>query len=104
MLRTQNHTFVGLALATLLAAGTVGSAIAREELRPRFDKVAAGQERVEQLLRLIADDNGRVSEQAFIEYMQAKFGRFKKDERGQVDVLTVARQHSRPVTFMALGK
>jgi hypothetical protein len=42
MLRPQNHTFAGLAVATLLAAGTVGTAIAREELRPRFDKVAAG--------------------------------------------------------------
>ena len=92
MLRTQNHTFAGLAVATLLAAGTVGTAIAREELRPRFDKVSAGQERVEQLLPLIADDNGKVSEQAFIEYMQAEFGRFKKDERGQVDALKVARR------------
>lgn len=104
MLRTQNHTFAGLAVATLLAAGTVGTAIAREQLRPRFDKVAAGQEGVKQLLPLMADDNGKVSEQAFMEYMQAEFRRLKKDERGQVGVLTDAHRQSRPVTFMAVGR
>jgi hypothetical protein len=104
MLRTQNHPFASLAVATLLAAGTVGTAIAREELRPRFDKVAAGQEGLKELLPLMADDNGKVSEQAFMEHMQAEFRRLKKDERGQVDALRNTRRQSRPVTFMAVGK
>jgi hypothetical protein len=47
---------------------------------------------------------GKVAEQAFMRYMQAKFGRLKKDEDGQIDVPKVTYPPSRPVTFSALGR
>ena len=102
MRRTHNCILAGLAATTLLAAGT---ALAREELRPSQDKVAIGQEEVKRLLPLMADENGKVSEQAFMEYMRAEFGSFNKDEEGRVDVRKVANHSSnRPVTFSAVGR
>jgi hypothetical protein len=53
----------------------------------------------------MADENGKVSEQAFMEYMRAEFGSFNKDEEGRVDVRKVANHSSsRPVTFSAVGR
>lgn len=104
MIRSHNYALAGLAVATLLAAETVGTALAREELHPPQDNVAMGQEQVKQLLPLMADKKGKVSEQAFMRYMQAEFGRLKKDEDGQIDVPKVTYPPSRPVTFSALGR
>jgi len=94
-----------LAVITCLAAGTAGVAFAREELRPQQDKIAIGQKEVRQLLPLMADENGKVSEQAFMSYMQAEFRRLNKDERGEVDVLQITNHPSnRPVSFLAVGR
>lgn len=105
MLRSRNHVLAGLAVVTWLAAGTVGTALAREELRFQKDKIAMGQDEVEQLLPLMADETGKVSEEAFMKYMQTEFKRLKKDEQGKVDVLEFTDHPSRrPATFSAVGR
>jgi hypothetical protein len=105
MLRSRNYALAGLAVVTWLAAGTVGTALARDGLRFQQDKIAMGQDEVKQLLPLMADENGKVSEAAFMKYMQAEFKRLNKDEQGKVDVLEVTDHPSRrPVTFSAVGR
>ena len=104
MFRRQNHALAGLAIAACLAAGGAGTAHAGEELRPRQDKVSMGEEAVKQLLPLMADEKGEVSEESFMKYMQEEFGRLSKDENGQVNVRAVTNQLSRPLMFSSGGK
>jgi hypothetical protein len=63
-----------------------------------------GQEQVKQLLPLIADENGKVSEEAFMNYMLAEFRELNKDERGQVNALELTNRPRRSVTFSSFGK
>jgi hypothetical protein len=105
MLRSRNYALAGLAVVTWLAAGTARTALAREELRFQQDKIAMGQDEVKQFLPLMADEKGKVSEAAFMKYMQAEFKRLNKDEQGKVDVLEGTDHPSRrPVTFSAVGR
>jgi hypothetical protein len=105
MLRSRSYALAGLAVVTWLAAGAAGTALAREALRFQQDKIAMGQDEVKQLLPLMADETGKVSEEAFMKYMQAEFKRLKKDEQGKVDVLEFTdRQSHRPATFSAVGR
>jgi hypothetical protein len=100
MLKIHKYTLIGLSVSTFLAAGT---AIAREQTPPPSDKVVMGQETVKQLLPLMADKSGKVSEEEFMKYMQAQFKSLHKDEHGRVDVI-VADPPARPVNFSSVGK
>jgi hypothetical protein len=49
------------------------------------------------------DKDGKVSEEAFMKYMQAKFKKLKKDERGVADSKEGTSQ-GEMTTFSAAGK
>lgn len=104
MLKVHKYGVASLAMAGLLAAGTARPAFARDETRPPQDKVAMGEEEMKHLLTLMADKDGKVSEEAFMRYVQAEFRRLKKDEQGRVDVLEVSDPPARTVNFSAAGK
>ena len=104
MFRRHTHALTGLAVAACLAAGSVGTALAGEKLGPRQDKVSIGEEEAKQLLPLMADEKGEVSEESFMKYMQEEFRRLNTNERGQVNVREVTNQLRRPVMFSSVGK
>jgi hypothetical protein len=106
MLRSHKYAFAGLAVATLLAAGTgVRTALARESTPIRLDNVALGEEQVRQLLPLMdQDQDGKVSERKCMKYMQAAFKRLSKDGTGELDVKELTRSQGGPITFRSAGK
>jgi len=92
MHRRHKCALAGLAVATLLTSGTwVGTAFARGEAPIARDKIALGEDEVKQLVLLMdRDKNGKVSEQEFMNFMQAEFSRLDKDKSGELDVKELA--------------
>jgi hypothetical protein len=79
-------------IATLLVAGTVvPTAITAQNSSPsparKEKKVAAGEKEAKKLLLLMdKDQNGKVSKQEFMSFMEAEFDRLDKDKSGELDV------------------
>ena len=88
MLRKHKFAFAGLVTTALLASGTwVGTAVAREVTAPSQHKLAKGDTEVKHLLLLMdKDENGKISKQEFMSFMEMEFDRLDKDKNGQLDV------------------
>jgi hypothetical protein len=96
MVRRHRNALAGLAVAALLA--TAGTALARVGTAPVNNGVAsiqvqkdknltAGEKEAKKLLLLMdKDQNGRVSKQEFMSFMEAEFDRLDKDKSGELDV------------------
>lgn len=93
-----------LLLSTLIAiVAFLASAFAQKvpASQPQ-DRLTVANEHVKELLLLMdADQNGKVSRQEWMSFMEAEFNRLDKDGRGELDVkellasrLSVARVHS----------
>jgi hypothetical protein len=102
MLKPHKTVLAGVAVATLLAAGT---GLARQETIRVQDKLALGEEEVKQLLVLLdQDQNGRVSRQEFMQFMQSEFDRLDKDKNGELDVKELTQSQVRVSPFSIAGK
>jgi hypothetical protein len=81
-----------LGVSGLLAAGTVvPTAITAQNANPKptqkEKKVAAGEKEAKKLLLLMdKDQDGKVSKQEFMSFMEAEFDRLDKDKSGELDV------------------
>jgi hypothetical protein len=106
MLKRHKKALAGVAMAALLAAGTgIGTALAREQTPRAQDKVALGGPRVKHLLLLMdQDQNGKVSKQEFMHFMQAEFDRLDKDQSGQLDVKELTHSKVPPAPLTIAGK
>ena len=106
MLKRHKNALAGVAMAALLAAGTgIGTALAREQSPGAPDKVALGGPRVKHLLLLMdQDQNGKISKQEFMHYMQAEFDRLDKDRSGELDVKELTHSKGRSAPFTVAGK
>jgi hypothetical protein len=106
MQRIRKCALAVLAVATLLASGTwVGTALARGDNSPERDKIALGENEVKQLVLLMdKDQNGKVSEQEFMNFMEAEFQRLDKDKSGELDVKELQEPQIRVRPFTAFGK
>src|SRR5208282_634630 len=87
-------------VAGMLAAGTVAVSVspAQNAATPppakREKNVKAGEKEAKKLLMLMdKDQNGKVSKQEFMNFMEAEFERLDVDKNGELDVkeLTQAR-------------
>lgn len=90
MLRERRKIILGM--AGLFAAGTALAQDARKERN-----VAAGEKEAKKLLLLMdKDQNGKVSKQEFMAFMEEEFERLDKDKNGELDVqeLTQSRVRS----------
>jgi len=96
-LRKHKSAFVGLAAAALLASGTwLGTAVAREVTAPTQHKLAKGDSETKQLLLLMdKDQNGKISKQEFMTFMELEFDRLDKDKNGQLDVRELTQSQFR---------
>jgi len=85
-------------LGGLFAAGVSIPVEAQDPSPARKDKkVAAGEKEAKKLLLLMdKDQNGKVSRQEFMSFMEAEFDRLDKDKNGELDVqeLTQAQVRS----------
>jgi hypothetical protein len=106
MHKIQKCGLAGLAVATLIASGTwVGTALARSESGPSGDKLALGEQEVKQLVLLMdTDQNGKVSEQEFMNFMKAEFKRLDRDSSGELDVKELKQSQIRVSHFTSVGK
>jgi Ca2+-binding EF-hand superfamily protein len=72
----------GTAVPTAITAQDSSSSAARKE-----KKIAAGEKEAKKLLLLMdKDQNGKVSKQEFMSFMEAEFDRLDKDKSGELDV------------------
>ena len=69
------------------------------------DKLAIGRGEVKQLLLLMDTDNdGKVSNQEFMKFMNAEFERLDTDKNGDLDVKELTKSKVRVSHFASVGK
>jgi hypothetical protein len=77
-----------VAIAALVATwAMLGTALAQRQAVPKpQDKLALGENEVKQLLLLMdTNENGKISKQEWMKFMEAEFDRLDKDKKGQLD-------------------
>jgi hypothetical protein len=84
-------------IAGLSAAGTALSQDTSQNSARKERNIAAGEKEAKKLLLLMdKDQNGKVSKQEFMAFMEEEFERLDKDKNGELDVqeLTQSRVRS----------
>ena len=92
-----------LLIALLSAATLVGTALAQKQATPKQPtKDSVAEENVRQLLLVMdTDENGKISKQEWMKFMEAQFDTLDKDKKGALDrkellQSTVSVKHVRP--------
>ena len=107
MLTRTNIVRVIVVIVVLVAIWAVlGTAVAQKAATPKAqDKFALGEEEVKQLLLLMdTDENGKISKQEWMKFMEAEFDRLDKDKKGQLDVKEVTQSRLRVRRPVSVGK
>ena len=96
-----------LAIVVLVATwAMLGTAGAQRQAVPKpQDKLALGENEVKQLLLLMdTNENGKISKQEWMKFMEAEFDRLDKDKKGQLDVKELTQSKLRVSHFISAGK
>jgi Ca2+-binding EF-hand superfamily protein len=107
VLRRTNIVRAIVAIAVLVATCAIlGTAVAQRQAVPKpQDKQALGENEVKQLLLLMdTDENGKISKQEWMKFMEAEFDRLDKDKKGQLDVKELAQSKLRVSHPVNVGK
>ncbi len=56
------------------------------------------------LLLMDTDENGKISKQEWMKFMEAEFDRLDKDKNGQLDVKELTQSTLRVSHFLSVGK
>jgi EF hand domain-containing protein len=107
MLRRTNIIRVIIVIAVLVVTWAIlGTAVAQKASVPKpQDKLALGESEVEQLLLLIdTDENGKISKQEWMKFMEAEFDRLDRDKKGQLDAKELEQSKLRVSHLTAAGK
>lgn len=89
MLKRANKVSVlVVTLLLVVTVGLLGTAAAQKSSVPKpQNKLALGEGEVKQLLTLMeTDENGKVSKEHYMKFMEAEFERLDKDKKGELDV------------------
>ena len=83
-----------------------GTAVAQKQPGPvPQDKLALGEDEVEQLLLLMdTDQNGRISKPEWMKFMSDEFDRLDTDKSGELDVREIAQSRLRATRILNTGK
>jgi Ca2+-binding EF-hand superfamily protein len=85
----------------------VGNAVAgqKQSVPKPQDTLALGEEHVKQLLLLMdTDENGKISKQEWMKFMEAEFNRLDKDKLGQLDAKELKQSNLRVRHPVSVGK
>jgi hypothetical protein len=91
--------FVVVVIAVLVVTGVMlGTAVAQKASAPKpQDNLAVGEGEVKKLLLLMDTDNdGKVSKQEFMSFMEAEFDRLDKKKEGKLDVKELTKPQAPP--------
>ena len=88
MLRRANKALLVVTSVLVATAGLLGTAAAQKASVPKAqDKLALGEDEVRQLLVLMdTDNNGKVSKEQYMKFMEAEFARLDRNNTGKLDV------------------
>jgi tagatose-1,6-bisphosphate aldolase len=95
---------VPIAAALVVGGARVGISLAAQapatdqDAKQKEKRITAGEAEAKRLLLLMdRDQNGKVSKQEFMDFMEAEFARLDKNKDGELDVteLTQSRLHPR---------
>jgi Ca2+-binding EF-hand superfamily protein len=105
MLTRTNGVIISVALLIAMSA-MLGPAVAQKAAVPKEqDKLALGEQELKQLLLLMdTDENGKISKQEWMKFMEAEFDRRDKDKNGQLDVKELTQSKLRVSHFKSAGK
>ena len=94
--------FVILVLAWALG----GIAVAQKDSVPKpQDKLALGEDEVEQLLLLIdTNKTGKITKQEWMKFMEEEFDRLDRNKSGEIDAKELARSRLLARPFANVGK
>ena len=83
-----------------------GTANAQKQSVPRpLDKLALGENEVKQLLLLMdTSNNGKISKQEYMKFMEAEFDRLDKNKNGELDPKELTQSKLRASHSTAVGK
>ena len=101
--RRENFLFVIIVLVFALLAAAAG----RKASTPKApDKEALGESEVKQLpLPLDTDNNGKISKEEYMSFMEAEFDRLDKDNSGELDPKELTQSQFRVShPFTSVGK
>jgi Ca2+-binding EF-hand superfamily protein len=89
-----------------LIAILAGSAFAQKAQVPRpQDRLALAEDQVRELLQIMGPGkNGKISKQAFLQFMEAEFSRIDKHKSGQVDPKEITPVKVKTRRFAESGK
>ena len=97
-------TLLFFVLVGIWAFGGIAGAQKDSVPKPQ-DKLALGNDEVEQLLLLIdTNKTGKITKQAWMRFMEEEFDRLDKNKSGEVDAKELARSRLRARPFPAAGK
>jgi hypothetical protein len=89
MLKQTKVALVVMVIAMLVTTcGTLGTAVAQKAAVPKpQDKLAIGEDEVKRLLPLMDhDEDGKVSKQEFMRFMEAEFDMLDEKKEGKLDI------------------
>jgi hypothetical protein len=99
MLKADRATFAVVVLSAMVGLGQKAASP-----KPQ-DRIALGEGEVKQLLPLMdADNNGKISKQEFMRFMEAEFERLDKDKNGQLDAKALSPPKEKAAQFAKSGK
>jgi hypothetical protein len=109
MVAVKGYTKTILAVALLVGGVTAVQAQDAPSTRVKREKkdrsVKAGEKEAKKLILLMdKDNNGNVSKQEFMAFMEAEFDRLDKDKSGELDVKELAQSKFRVSHFTSVGK
>jgi hypothetical protein len=104
----RNPSLMASVIAVVLAIGAVvGPASAQKMAVPKQqpDKLALGEGQVKQLLLLMdTDQNGKISKQEWMNFMEAEFDQLDKDKLGPLDAKELSQSKLQVSHPVAVGK
>lgn len=107
MLRRTNVALAIVLITVLIATMAMpGTAVAQKAGAPKAqDKLALGEAEIKQLLLLMdTDENGKISKQEWMKFMEAEFDRLDKSKSGQLDLTELTQSKLRVSHFASVGK
>jgi Ca2+-binding EF-hand superfamily protein len=103
---TRTKIVEGILAIVVLVATMLGTAVAQRQAVPKpQDKLALGENEVKQLLLLMdTDENGKISKQEWMKFMEAEFDRLDQDKKGQLDAKELEQSKLRVSHSVSVGK